>query len=794
MTMKTTMIFTCLLFLSSANESFGFLNEKNLDSEKSYVFDFNLESSVEILRQLAFKESAHRSLESTAYRWEMMEQSGAASLYQVREMLRLFEPFDPRIAEGVLKERQARRSILRCIKLVGSPYEDAYVWNALSDNARTQSIPDLTEFGRMYPNSDITNFIAAKNAMRALERSDNARSWLAWKQLSNSFPSSPYYRLMRENYAFLDKQETILKLNADPDFFDPELKVAPAVSFIKRHAMEPHGPSYLKDMIEIASEKLSSYYDVYYAKVQVEKSLPSKPEEFISKYPQIQAHAARLIGLGGTDITNGGSNIQEVIDESKATIFGQASIKNKYLKQIPEIQIAFRIRILEIRLDLLEKRLTDRIDQQTKTLLSANEELLREFEAGIREVLESVEQVSIQVGEMSNELRYLQETVKANYESLRKGQKDLSASVVKVQIQIKELDESVTASFDQVLTNQQEIKKGIEDVGRKVLENRTLQRQTLDRVAELEELIPEEFDKLKAALIEKGEENSKNQSTPKTGSSANSGAVLREDGKLDLRDHPMGHRLKSLMNSLALGNGGKAELNELSVDFNVGVLFAAGKLKHKHSWGFGLSAKAENGFDFEINLLKPEESKFELEFKVPNLGPIEGKNFKISSEKIKGILDLDIEALLSLLPNGGLFKKVLENDYKKVKARLESKYGQENLYLASEGFVEWASPETVGEWVITAILSGGMSSENVMKEVQEKGQSELPLIISFLEGKGIDAAFDLASSIVSGKSIQFPEVSLEILTVDYRSKNIVAGNEVGGWIEVPHLAFAIVVK
>ncbi len=264
------------------------------------------------------------------------------------------------------------------------------------------------------------------------------------------------------------------------------------------------------------------------------------------------------------------------------------------------------------------------------------------------------------------------------------------------------------------------------------------------------------------------------------------------DGKpIDLKNQNCGKEVEKELKRMAQGNEGDAGLDALTFDPKTGEVRGEGWVQHKHVWRYTVlgARQHQTVYDwtwrgsFKFNVFTGEgRGTFDV-----------GRGVKVKTETIERLLKGDITAILELVPNPG-FKKKMWNEYAALVADYERRYGRGNVYFASERFVDWASPETAGQRVISLVASGGASGGAIMAEVSQEAMRELTALTAWLRAKGEREAEATARAILTGRRVDFPFLALKWQTVGYFSQNYLLGNKVGPEIRSTHAAFAIVWK
>ena len=87
-----------------------------------------------------------------------------------------------------------------------------------------------------------------------------------------------------------------------------------------------------------------------------------------------------------------------------------------------------------------------------------------------------------------------------------------------------------------------------------------------------------------------------------------------------------------------------------------------------------------------------------------------GRGVKFDTTKVERLLEGDLSVVADAYPTLGFLEKRLWNDYDTIRRTYDERYGRGNAYVASKRFVDWATPETAGRWVLTAIATAGTAA------------------------------------------------------------------------------------
>ncbi|MDB5344341.1 MAG: hypothetical protein JWP89_2718 [Schlesneria sp.] len=175
---------------------------------------------------------------------------------------------------------------------------------------------------------------------------------------------------------------------------------------------------------------------------------------------------------------------------------------------------------------------------------------------------------------------------------------------------------------------------------------------------------------------------------------------------------------------------------------------------------------------------------------------VDGKSIPFDPKNLDATLDWAIQHAFDWIPNFGIAERVIESDYDDIFSRLEAEHGAGNVYLASEQFVSWACPTTVGKDVLKEILSAGSATDVIIDGVKEQAKKELDKVGEWLKKKasGIDPVV-VATKILQGDRPEtlVPSLSLRWQNVQYKSHVRILTKDIGQ-TEIPetHWGFMLV--
>ncbi|MFO0999439.1 MAG: hypothetical protein U0936_03815 [Planctomycetaceae bacterium] len=185
------------------------------------------------------------------------------------------------------------------------------------------------------------------------------------------------------------------------------------------------------------------------------------------------------------------------------------------------------------------------------------------------------------------------------------------------------------------------------------------------------------------------------------------------------------------------------------------------------------------------------------------------KGLKLDSEGFKALMTGDfklpeIDPMSAVASLSGLKTSVTTN-YEQVRQSLYAAKGGPNVYFASKRFTEWAGPGTVTRAVAAALAGDGGI---ILEEAKSHFSLELEDLVTWLQQRGAKEAPKLAVQILRAiadqKSLQLPELTLEVANVDYTYKyavdgaaggaGVAAGVNANTSVTASHFGFAIIWK
>ncbi len=270
----------------------------------------------------------------------------------------------------------------------------------------------------------------------------------------------------------------------------------------------------------------------------------------------------------------------------------------------------------------------------------------------------------------------------------------------------------------------------------------------------------------------------------------------------DLRNTNGGRELLNVLKSLAQGNERSAGVDSLTADLRSGNVNGSVWIRHRQK-------SAEVGGTAGDLLRRANVSREVIAYDLTMRGKFAfnpkrgtghltldlGRGVKFDTKKVEQLLEGDLSVVADAYPTLGFLEKRLWNDYDTIRRTYDDRYGRGNAYVASKRFVDWATPETAGRWVLTAIATAGTAAvTSAIRESQNMSMKEAAEIGGWLQQKGIRESTAVVRSILSGERVDWPYLAVKWQAVPYYSQNLVAGRPVGPRIPVSHAAFVLVWK
>ena len=208
--------------------------------------------------------------------------------------------------------------------------------------------------------------------------------------------------------------------------------------------------------------------------------------------------------------------------------------------------------------------------------------------------------------------------------------------------------------------------------------------------------------------------------------------------------------------------------------------------RHRQSWKRGVdlySVTQRAGFWYDF---QSQSGDFEID--PGQLSP------RFSSQTFEKLSEGDLTAVAEAIPTaiGKVINFERENEYEKNLNELRTRYGTENVYLSSQGFVDWATPETLAKYAVNGVLTAGVSVyPQIMADARKRAASEMPSITKWLEERGMKNASAVAMDLLTGKPPKWPFLKFEMIPVRYSAREKPLNAMTTEWRHVNHLAFVI---
>ena len=178
-----------------------------------------------------------------------------------------------------------------------------------------------------------------------------------------------------------------------------------------------------------------------------------------------------------------------------------------------------------------------------------------------------------------------------------------------------------------------------------------------------------------------------------------------------------------------------------------------------------IALKAASDFEFSVNLANGSS------FLEANITPTISYDSKKFGELLNGNFPFpDVD----LLATAGEFygvRFVKTNDYQEVRRGLYDQHGPQNVYFASDRFVDYFNGETAVTAVAELVATQGESAETLLKEIAEQVRLEFNDILSWLGQKGqqqLEAMIpDLFNAVLTRTPIDLPELTVQFAPVTF---------------------------
>ena len=266
-----------------------------------------------------------------------------------------------------------------------------------------------------------------------------------------------------------------------------------------------------------------------------------------------------------------------------------------------------------------------------------------------------------------------------------------------------------------------------------------------------------------------------------------------QTGDVDLRGTAMGRMLHNLLFQFAQGNQREAGVPEFR--FNVGNLALVVRLyvRHRQSWGkvfpgqgpvdlIDVTQTAMLQFD-----LKAGKGDFSIDTGPwgPKISP--GTLDQLRSGNLIGLAQ-------SMTPDGlgELARLETGDDLDEIENSYYTRFGRGNIYFPSRSFAEFATPEQLAKYAVNGIISLGTDVwPEIMADLQQQAQAELPALVAWLASRGIQDAENIAGQLISGHVPELPTISFQLISVPFRSRNVTPVGVATPWRTVNHITFAV---
>lgn len=268
----------------------------------------------------------------------------------------------------------------------------------------------------------------------------------------------------------------------------------------------------------------------------------------------------------------------------------------------------------------------------------------------------------------------------------------------------------------------------------------------------------------------------------------------KRSGEMDLRGTEMGKVLTHWLSSFAQGNKRAGRVDELSFNVKTRRLTVRLYAKHCQSWGkvipgqgevelYSVTQRAVFHYDF-----RKGSGDFDID-----LGPLAPR---INTRTLKKLQEGDLVGMAEALAPEALGKAwnhEEKNEYDQRVSEFQRRYGARNVYFASKKFVNWASPETIGKYVLNGVITGGTSVyPQIMRDAETRAREELPALTAWLRQRGLGNADTAARQLLTGHTPRWPFIKFEMIPVRYSSREKPLHAVTTPWRNVNHLAFVIV--
>jgi F0F1-type ATP synthase membrane subunit b/b' len=274
-------------------------------------------------------------------------------------------------------------------------------------------------------------------------------------------------------------------------------------------------------------------------------------------------------------------------------------------------------------------------------------------------------------------------------------------------------------------------------------------------------------------------------------------SINPQTSEMDLSKTKIANQIRGWASNFSQGNERSSGLDQFVYNLQTRQMVIKLWARHRHSWGrsiypgqgaailYDVTQKAQLIMDF---------NRKSVDFEI-DAGPLAPK---ISSRAAQLLSDGDIiGAAEAMSPGiaGRLLQREVKNDYDLKVSEYNKRFGDNNIYFASRNFVDWATPETLGRYVVNGIVTAGASVyPQIMASARERAKNELPLLSQWLQAKGVDQAESVAANLLTGQPSRWPHLQFDMISVRYGSREKPLDIAKTPWRYVDHMAFVIIWK
>jgi hypothetical protein len=261
------------------------------------------------------------------------------------------------------------------------------------------------------------------------------------------------------------------------------------------------------------------------------------------------------------------------------------------------------------------------------------------------------------------------------------------------------------------------------------------------------------------------------------------------DGNIDLSQTSIAQKVVSKLYNLAQGNERSAGVDSLSVDLGSGDVSGTFWVRHRQVAQNPISSVIDGVTGWQTDVVYDDTMHGSFDYNVYSqqlTGTLDlGHGVTLDLTDVEEALQGDVTNLLEDV--AGIQRTSGYNDW------IHSQPGQ-NIYYASQNFVDWAGPETVASWTAEAIATGGTSLASIPADVAAHLSAEASGIANWLSAKLGSAAADFANQVVnalaSQQNISTPYFDIRWQKIDYTYASVLFPG-----LQTPpvsHLGFEIV--